>query len=78
MPSSLAHHEASPRTFTWAIEEMKKGHVVRRAGWNGKGRLLKPQLPDDNKLKQSYRCFDRVLLRADLLAKDWEYAQSPS
>ncbi len=30
----------SARCFGWAIHQLKSGHRVRRAGWNGKGMYL--------------------------------------
>lgn len=43
--AAIAHTDCSPRpltgrTFGYAIEALKNGHRVRRAGWNGKGMFL--------------------------------------
>ena len=64
-----------------AIEEMRRGMRVARAGWNGKGMWLALQVPDvSSKMTEPYvfmRTTQGGLIpwlcsQADLLAKGWE------
>ncbi len=41
-----AYRECSAMTFGLALEALKKGLKVQRAGWNGKGLWLELQRPD--------------------------------
>jgi hypothetical protein len=41
-----AYRECSAMTFGLALEALKKGLKVQRAGWNGKGLWLELQVPD--------------------------------
>lgn len=43
-----AYRQASGITFGLAIEALKKGLKVARAGWNGKGMWLELQTPDEH------------------------------
>jgi hypothetical protein len=43
-----AYRESSGMTFGHAIEALKKGHKVARAGWNGKGMWLGLVTPQDD------------------------------
>lgn len=70
-------------TIGWAVEEMKNGGRVRRAGWNGKGMWLELQRPDANsKMTLPYVFMSTVTgdlvpwlcSQTDLLATDWEAA----
>lgn len=67
-------------TFGQAIEALKAGYRVSRAGWNGKGMWLALQVPDENsKMKRPYiymRPVDGLLVpwlasQSDMLADDW-------
>lgn len=64
-----------------AIEAMRGGEVVARAGWNGKGMWLALQVPDEHsKMTLPYvymRTAQGELVpwlcsQTDLLASDWE------
>jgi hypothetical protein len=64
-----------------AIQEMREGGKVRRAGWNGKGMWLALQTPDANsKMSLPYIFMSTVTgdlvpwlaSQTDLLADDWE------
>lgn len=66
--------------FGQAIEALKAGHKVARAGWNGKNKWLALQRPDANsKMTLPYIYMftaqgDLVLWltsRTDVLAEDW-------
>lgn len=70
----------SPLDFGWALERLKNGQKVARAGWNGKGMWLELQRPDANsKMKRPYIFINPgpewvvpwVASQADLLAEDW-------
>ena len=63
-----------------AIEEMRKGYNVARAGWNGKGMHLALQIPDaHSKMTEPYVYMKTaqgglipwLCSQADLLANDW-------
>ena len=63
-----------------AIELMREGRAVTRAGWNGKGQYIKIQIPDEysaNTLPYLYIITvtgDRVpwlASQTDILAEDW-------
>jgi hypothetical protein len=43
-----AYRPCSAMTFGLAIEAMKRGAKVARAGWNGKGMWLELQRPDEH------------------------------
>ena len=74
----------------WAIEEMRDGVRVRRAGWNGKGMCVELQTPDENSKMERPYVFIKppagadgfltgglvpwVCSQTDLLADDWEPA----
>lgn len=67
-------------TIGEAIEELKQGKRVSRAGWNGKGMYLSLQIPDKNsKMTLPYVYMytaDRHLVpwlcsQTDLLSSDW-------
>jgi len=68
-------------TFGHAIETLKQGGRVTRAGWNGKGQRLELQVPDEHsKMTLPYIFIvtvqgDRVpwlASQTDILADDWE------
>ena len=40
--------EKENRSFGWAIEQLKAGRKVARAGWNGKGLTIGLQTPDEH------------------------------
>lgn len=52
--------------FGLAIESMRNGHKVCRAGWNGKGIFIALQEPDGNsKMTSPYIYIDTTGLRTD-------------
>jgi hypothetical protein len=67
----------------WAIDQLRNGYRVRRAGWNGKGMFLELQVPDaHSKMTLPYVYMSTVTgdlvpwlcSQTDLLAIDWEIA----
>lgn len=69
------------RTIGWAIQLMKEGKKVTRAGWNGAGQFLKLQVPDEHsKMRKPYVYISPVdgelvpwlASQTDLLAEDWQ------
>lgn len=49
-----------------AIKEMKEGHKVARAGWNGNGIFIELQRPDENsKMTSPYIFIDTTGLQTD-------------
>jgi Protein of unknown function (DUF2829) len=67
--------------FGQAIEALKQGEKVARAGWNGKGMWLALQMPDANsKMTLPYiymKTADEQLVpwlasQTDMLSGDWE------
>lgn len=67
-------------TFGEALEALKRGHKVARAGWNGKGMWLALQVPDANsKMGHPYIYMsdvNGVLFpwnpnNLDMLSEDW-------
>jgi len=70
--------------FSEALEELKIGAKVTRAGWNGKGMWLALQVPDANsKMRRPYiyMCpvdgdlVPWVANQSDLLAEDWKISK---
>lgn len=66
--------------FGYAIQSLKDGAVVTRAGWNGKGMWIELQVPDPHsKMTRPYiymKTVDNQLVpwvasQTDLLANDW-------
>lgn len=66
-----------------AVNRLRSGDKVRRAGWNGKGQWLELQEPDDDsKMTLPYVYIHTVqgdlvpwlCSQTDLLATDWESA----
>lgn len=37
--------KAFSRNFGWAVEQLKAGYMLRRAGWNGKEMFIVKQIP---------------------------------
>jgi hypothetical protein len=73
-------------TFGWAIEKLKEGERVARAGWNGKNMWLELQEPDaHSKMTLPYIYMytaQRDLVpwlasQTDMLAADWSIAAGP-
>lgn len=71
-------------TFGGAIEALKLGHRVARAGWNGKGMYLELQEPDENsKMTLPYIYMKTVsddlvpwlASQTDMLAEDWSIVE---
>ena len=67
-------------TFGEAIEALRGGAYVTRAGWNGKGQYLGLQMPDENSANTLPYIYivtvsgDRVpwlASQTDMLADDW-------
>ncbi len=70
-----------------AVEAMRKGCLVGRKGWNGKGMYLALQTPDaHSKMTEPYvymKTAQNGLIpwlcsQADLLADDWEIVGKPA
>lgn len=67
--------------FGWALDRLRSGKQVQRAGWNGKGMWLALQTPDANsKMSLPYiymKTADNNLVpwlasQTDMLAYDWQ------
>lgn len=65
----------------YAIQEMRSGRKVARAGWNGRGQYLELQIPDEHsKMTLPYIYIHTVqgdlvpwlASQTDILARDWE------
>ena len=70
--------------FGKAIEEMKAGKKVTRAGWNGKGMFVMLQKPyEHSKMRRPYIYMSPVdgelvpwiASQSDMLAEDWFIAE---
>ena len=70
--------------FDKAIQLLKEGAKLQRAGWNGKGQFLELQRPDENsKMTLPYIYIttvqgDRVpwlASQTDMLAEDWKVVE---
>lgn len=66
-----------------ALDYLRGGHKVARAGWNGKGQFLQLQTPDEHsKMTLPYIYIHTVqgdlvpwlASQTDILATDWEMA----
>jgi hypothetical protein len=66
--------------FSWALLRMRKGGMMARKGWNGKGMWCALQVPDEHsKMNRPYLYLKSVQndygpwlpSQTDLLAKDW-------
>lgn len=71
------------RNFSEALELIKAGCKVTRAGWNGPGQHVQLQTPDANsKMTRPYIYITTVQgdlvpwapSQTDVLAEDWDYA----
>lgn len=52
--------------FGWALNMMRKGHKVRRRGWNGKGIFIQLQVPDEtSKMTSPYIYIDTTGLQSN-------------
>jgi hypothetical protein len=67
--------------FGRALQLLKKGYLTQRAGWSGKGKYIKLQIPEENsriKVPYIYISTDEGKLipwtasQADMLAEDWD------
>jgi hypothetical protein len=82
-----AYHECAAMTFGLALECLKKGMHVCRAGWNGKGMWLELQTPDaHSKMTLPYVFLNYpadaqntpgarvpwLASQTDMLAEDWK------
>lgn len=72
------------QNFGWALEQLRAGEVVARAGWNGPGQFLELQVPDKNsKMTLPYIYIYTVqgdivpwlASQTDMLATDWVEAE---
>ena len=70
-------------TIGWAVDQLRDGDRIRRAGWNGKNMYLELQEPDSHsKMTLPYVYMftaDQKLVpwlcsQTDLLATDWDLA----
>jgi hypothetical protein len=70
-------------TFSEALEKLKGGAKMARAGWNGKGLFVEAQFPDEHsKMGNPYLFIDAAALggkktpwvpsQTDLFGEDWE------
>lgn len=73
--------EMNRATIGWAIDQMRDGEKVQRAGWNGKNMYIAIQNPDRNsKMTLPYvymftaqgDLVPWLCSQADLLATDWQ------
>lgn len=61
-----AYRRTNGMNFGLAIEALKKGYIVRRKGWNGKGIFIELQVPDKNsKMTHPYIYIDTTGLQTD-------------
>jgi hypothetical protein len=69
--------------FGTALALLKQGHMLQRAGWNGKGMYIRLQVPDENsKMRRPYLFMSPVdgdlvpwvASQSDVLADDWQLA----
>lgn len=80
-----AYRPSSTMSFGLAVEAMRKGLKVARAGWNGKGMYLELQVPDEHsKMTFPYPFFTIPDCRegtrripyastiVDIMSDDWE------
>jgi len=52
--------------FGWALQQLKDGRKVQRAGWNGKGIFIQLQRPDKNsKMTSPYIYMDTTGLKTN-------------
>lgn len=52
--------------FGWALNQLRNGNRVQRAGWNGKGIFIELQRPDENsKMTSPYIFIDTTGLQTD-------------
>lgn len=74
----------SEKTFSEALDLLKKGKKLYREGWNGKGQFIALQVPDENsKMGLPYLYISTVsgklvpwlASQTDLLAEDWFLAE---
>lgn len=82
-----AYRPADAMSFGLAIEALKKGHKVSRAGWNGKGMYLLLQMPDaHSKMTMPYiymktaehKYVPWLASQNDMLCDDWVLFDSSS
>lgn len=75
---------AKEGSFEDALSSLKKGHIVSRAGWNGKGQYVKLQVPDaSSKMTQPYMYLKNAQQgivpwtpsQGDCMADDWQVVE---
>lgn len=68
--------------FGWALQQLRTGNAVTRAGWNGPGQYLRLQVPDSqSKMTKPYIYITTVqgdlvpwlASQTDMLGEDWQY-----
>lgn len=68
----------------WAVDQMRSGKKLTRAGWNGKNQWLELQVPDaHSKMTLPYVFITTVdgkrvpwlASQTDLLASDWQLSE---
>jgi len=73
-----------PTDFGYALDALREGFAVQRAGWNGKGMWIKLQVPDEHsKMTLPYIYMKTaqddlvpwVASQTDLLAEDWRVVE---
>lgn len=58
--------ECESTDFGWALRKLRRGFSVRRKGWNGKGKFIKLQTPDEHsKMTDSYIYMDASNFETD-------------
>jgi hypothetical protein len=72
------------RDFGWALNQLRSGHAVCRAGWNGKGMWLRIQRPDEHSKMTEPYIYMRTATggkipwncsQADMLADDYQLVE---
>ena len=80
-------------SFSSALEAVKKGDAIQRAGWNGSGLVVKAQFPDENsKMTLPYLYIEYPMTakttpgarcpwfasQTDIMAEDWKIIEKAS
>lgn len=81
-----AYQPVTAMSFSGALVALKSGHLVARAGWNGKGMWIALQTPDMlSKMQRPYiymapidgSLVPWVASQTDMLADDWTIVAGP-